>query len=186
MGCLLSHFSCVQLFATLWTIARHASQSMEFSRQKCWTRLACPSSGDLPDPRTEPKSPESPALQSDSLLLSHHGSPYYSLILLKLHFTEATQAIIITLHYQNSLLSSLPISIYIFYLSCTEESEGSFKNMIMMILPDVWWWHFLFKTLSWLSMAHNIKSKQFSCDVRQGFVMLLLSRFSHVWLSATP
>ena len=34
-----------------------------------------PSPGDLPDPGIEPVSPESPALQVDSLPLSHRGSP---------------------------------------------------------------------------------------------------------------
>ena len=30
----LSHFSCVQLFITLWTVVRQAPLSMEFSRQE--------------------------------------------------------------------------------------------------------------------------------------------------------
>ena len=34
-----------------------------------------PHSGDLPDPGIQPVSPVSPALQADSLLLSHLGSP---------------------------------------------------------------------------------------------------------------
>ena len=33
-ACLLSHFSCVQLFATVWTIACQAPLSMGFSRQE--------------------------------------------------------------------------------------------------------------------------------------------------------
>ena len=33
---LLSHLSCVQLFATPWTVARQASLSMGFSRQEYW------------------------------------------------------------------------------------------------------------------------------------------------------
>ena len=37
--------------------------------------LPCPSPGDLPDPRIEPVSAASPALQVVSLLLSHQGSP---------------------------------------------------------------------------------------------------------------
>ena len=38
--------------------------------------VAMPSSrGNLPDPGIEPVSPESPALQADSLLWSHQGSP---------------------------------------------------------------------------------------------------------------
>ena len=39
----LSHFSCVQLFAILWTIARQAPLSMGFSRQEYWSALPGPS-----------------------------------------------------------------------------------------------------------------------------------------------
>ena len=34
---LLSHFSPVQLFATLWTVSHQAPLSMGFSWQKCWS-----------------------------------------------------------------------------------------------------------------------------------------------------
>ena len=37
--------------------------------------VGMPSSRDLPDPGIEPKSPVAPALQADSLPLSHVGSP---------------------------------------------------------------------------------------------------------------
>ena len=69
--CMLSHFSHVQLFMTLWTIARQAPLSMGFSRQEYWSGLPCPPPGDL-DPGIKPMSP---ALQADSLLLSHWGRP---------------------------------------------------------------------------------------------------------------
>ena len=39
--------------------------------------LPCPPPGDLPDPGNEPISPASPALQGDSLPLSHRGSPQH-------------------------------------------------------------------------------------------------------------
>ena len=52
--CLLSHFSCVQLFAMPWTVARQAPLSMGFSRQEYWSGLPFPSPGDLPDPGVEP------------------------------------------------------------------------------------------------------------------------------------
>ena len=42
--------SCVQLFATPWTVAYQAPPSMGFSRQKYWSGLPLPSPGDLPDP----------------------------------------------------------------------------------------------------------------------------------------
>ena len=46
---------------------------MRFSRQEYWSGLPFPSPGDLPNPGIDP---ESPALQADSLPLSHKGSPY--------------------------------------------------------------------------------------------------------------
>ena len=57
----------VGLFSTLWSIAFQAPLSMGFSRQEYWSGLPFPSPGDLPDPRIEPTSPLSPALQADSL-----------------------------------------------------------------------------------------------------------------------
>ena len=60
----LSCFSCVQLFAAAWTIARQAPLSMGFSRQEYWSELPFPSQRDLPDPGIKPGSP---ALQVDSL-----------------------------------------------------------------------------------------------------------------------
>ena len=71
-ACLLSCFSRVQLCATPWTVARQASLSMGFSRQEYWSGLPCPPPGDLPTPGIKPRSP---ALQVDSLPLSHQGSP---------------------------------------------------------------------------------------------------------------
>ena len=64
-ACMLSCFSYVQLFATLWTIARQAPLSLGFSTQEYWTGLPCPPPGDLPNPGIEPRSP---ALLADSLL----------------------------------------------------------------------------------------------------------------------
>ena len=64
----LSHFSCVWLFATLWTVARQAPLSMGFSRQEYWSGLPLLSPGDLPDPGL---------LHCRQILhhLSHQGSP---------------------------------------------------------------------------------------------------------------
>ena len=47
---------------------------MRFSRQEYWSGLSCCPPGDLPDAGTEPASPVVPALQVDSLPLSHGGS----------------------------------------------------------------------------------------------------------------
>ena len=47
--CVLSCFSHVRLFATLWTVAHQAFLSMEFSWQKYWSGLPIPFPEDLPD-----------------------------------------------------------------------------------------------------------------------------------------
>ena len=62
--------SRVRLFATPWTVAHQAPQPMEFSRQQHWSGLPFPPPGGLPDSGIEPASP---ALQADSLPLSHQG-----------------------------------------------------------------------------------------------------------------
>ena len=59
---IVSHFSCVQLCATLWTITCQAHLSMGFSRQEYWSGLPFPSPEDLPAPGIEPASLMSPAL----------------------------------------------------------------------------------------------------------------------------
>ena len=59
---MLSCFSHVQLFATLWTIACQAPLSMGLSRQEHWSGLPCPPPGDLPNPGIERVSFASPAL----------------------------------------------------------------------------------------------------------------------------
>ena len=42
-ACVLSHFSCVWLFATPWTVAHQAPLSTGFSRREYWSGLPCPS-----------------------------------------------------------------------------------------------------------------------------------------------
>ena len=50
---MLSHFSHVRLFVTLWMVA---PLSTELSRQEYWSGLPCPPAGDPPNPRKEPAS----------------------------------------------------------------------------------------------------------------------------------
>ena len=59
---ILSCFSCVWLFATLWTVAHQAPLSMEFSRREYGSELPYPPLGDLPYPGIELGSLTSPAL----------------------------------------------------------------------------------------------------------------------------
>ena len=69
---------CLTLCDPMDCVAHKAPLSMGFSRQEYWSGLPCPSLGDLPDPGIEPVSPVAPALQTDSSLLSHRGSPQLS------------------------------------------------------------------------------------------------------------
>ena len=64
--------SRVQLFATPWTVAYQAPQSMDFSRQEYWSGLPFPSPRDLPNPGIKPGSP---ALQADTLPSEPPGKP---------------------------------------------------------------------------------------------------------------
>ena len=64
--------SRVRLFATPWTVAYQAPQSMEFSRQEYWSGLPFRSPGDLPKPGIKPGSP---ARQADALLSEPPGKP---------------------------------------------------------------------------------------------------------------
>ena len=64
--------TCVQLFATPWTVDCQAPLSMEFSKQEYWSGLPFPTQGDLPDPWMDPRSP---TLQADSLPSEPLGKP---------------------------------------------------------------------------------------------------------------
>ena len=69
----IQSFSCVLLFVTPWTVIYRAPLSMGFPRQVLeWSAIS--SSGDLPDPGIEPVISASPAIQVDSLPLSHWES----------------------------------------------------------------------------------------------------------------
>ena len=73
--CMLSLFSHVQVFVTLWTIAHHAPLSMGFSRQEYWRGLSCPPTGDLPNPGIKPASLCLLHWQVGSLSLGPPGKP---------------------------------------------------------------------------------------------------------------
>ena len=60
--CIMSCFSRVWLFATLWTITCQPSLLMGFSRQEYWNGLLCPLPRDLLHPGIGPTPLRSPAL----------------------------------------------------------------------------------------------------------------------------
>ena len=60
-------FSCVQVFATLWSVAQQAPLSLGLSKQEYWSGLPCPPPGVLPNPGIKTVFPVSSAFQADSL-----------------------------------------------------------------------------------------------------------------------
>ena len=84
--CVLSRFSHVRLFVSLWTVTHQASLSMGFSRQEYCSGLSYPPPGDFPVPGIKPMLLISPALAGGffttnlgSLLISDFEYPTYLL-----------------------------------------------------------------------------------------------------------
>ena len=69
----VSHFSPVQFFATLWTVAHQAPLYMGFPRQECLSGLPFPPTGVLPNPGIKLGSP---VFQADSLPSESPGKPF--------------------------------------------------------------------------------------------------------------
>ena len=67
--CACCHFSHVQLFATLWTVA-HQAPVHGFLQAEFCSGLPCPPPGDLPQPGIKPASLESPALAGGFFAIS--------------------------------------------------------------------------------------------------------------------
>ena len=53
-ACMISRFSCVRFFVTLWTVVHQTPLSMGFSQQEYLSGFPFPPPGDLPDPGIEP------------------------------------------------------------------------------------------------------------------------------------
>ena len=62
--CVLSRFSHIWVFVTVWTGAHQATLSMGYFRQEYWSGLPCPPPGGLSNPGRQPMSLECPALES--------------------------------------------------------------------------------------------------------------------------
>ena len=87
LSAVLNHFSRVQLFAMLWTVARQAFLSRGFSRQEYWSELPFPTPGDLPDLGIEPASLSFPALTGRFFTSSTTWEALLSTILLHGYIT---------------------------------------------------------------------------------------------------
>ena len=80
-ACMLSHFSHIQFFVTLWAVALQAPLSLGFSRQEYWSGLPFPSPGDLPNQGSNPDLLHLLHWQASSLPVAPPGKPSLSLII---------------------------------------------------------------------------------------------------------
>ena len=92
---MLSCFSCVQLFVTLWT--HPASLSMGFPRQEYWSGLPCPS------PRK--------ASYATAKLKKIYTYPIYTLTFFKLFVLSFNDVVIISREQQSGLVIHIHVSI---------------------------------------------------------------------------
>ena len=75
---MLSRFTHVWLFVTLWMASHQAPLSMGFSRQEYWSGLTSPPPGDLYNPGIEPTSLESLGLAGGFFTTSCHLGSLWS------------------------------------------------------------------------------------------------------------
>ena len=90
---MLSRFSCVQLFAILWTVACQAPLSWDSPRQENWSGLPCPAPGDLPNPGIELTSLTSPALANRFFTTSATWEAPLNNILLSINNTQIKEEV---------------------------------------------------------------------------------------------
>ena len=125
----------LSIFVTSWTVAHQAPLSMEFSRKEDWSGLPFPSPGDLPDSGIEPGSP---ALQADSLSLSHQEALFaYKNVLLLALGSRAAHPHLVSL--QIKWCNWIYITVY--WRTCNHYSRYSwlcFSNMRIALttIPD--------------------------------------------------
>ena len=118
--CQVNSLSRVQLFATPWTVAYQAPLSKGFSRQECWSGLPFPSSGDLPHCR------------QTLYHLSHQGSPFLLIILVKHH-------LVLILFALPAIFSILDYSIFeIFTFPYFTKAYSSIFPTFLTLITLIW------------------------------------------------
>ena len=86
---MLSHFSHVRLFVTLWAVTRESSLSMGFSRQESRSQLPCPPPGTITQLKNYVSFPLNSALEHLAVVLKptpythfliYQGAPFISYV----------------------------------------------------------------------------------------------------------
>ena len=142
--CMLSCFSCAQLFVTLWTIAH---------RLLCWwdspgknidcSGLPCPPPGDLPNPEIKPRSP---TLQVYSLPSEPPGKPQITPYKPSIVFYMLRLPIPVPSHLVNSystftFWTNTPLSGKVYMRSLNSFCSIYHSFITAILFPSVqWWW----------------------------------------------
>ena len=108
-----------QLFVTPWTVTWQLPLSTGFPRQEWRSRLPFPSPEDLPNWGMEPVSP---ALQADSLWLSHQGSPFSLVHIFCCSVTKSHLTLC------DPVTCSTPVFLFLNYLSEFAPIQGHWVN----------------------------------------------------------
>ena len=90
--CVLSHFSRVRPFATLWAIAHQAPLFMGFSRQEYWSGLSCPPPGIFPTQELNLRLLQLLHWRAGSLPLVPPGKPYRRSLLINAPHANSLQS----------------------------------------------------------------------------------------------
>ena len=143
-ACMLSHFSSVWLFVTLWTVAHQAPLSKGFSRKEYWSGLSWPPPGYLPNPGIEPRSP---TLQADSLPLVPPGKPDTSLHLAKI------------LHLPSSLESAASL-----VAQPVKNTPAMQETQVQFMVRKIPWRRDWLSTPVFLGFSCNLAGKESSCN----------------------
>ena len=133
--CVLSHFSHVWLFATLWTVACQALLFMELFRQEYWNCLPCPP----PDPGIKPTSFMSPVLAG------------------RFFTTSATWEALLTTPQPPNLYHSLSPA------QPTDQGKVPYKlKQSASVLPEIWslYWETEWKWRHWLTWKAHPNEKE--------------------------
>ena len=130
--CVLSCFSHIQLFETLWAVASQAPLSTGFSRKEYWSGLPFLPPGDIPNPGIKPTFP---ALQENSLPRSTGEALCRHSFLEKIKLSRANRDRFPHLWPTTSASFSLPPSSSCHFYS----KSGGLFSLLVIIIPWKKW-----------------------------------------------
>ena len=160
-----SRSSRIWLCATLWTVACQAPLSMGFSRQKYRSMLPCPPPSDLSNLGTEPTSPESPALQEDSLPTEPPRKPLEFRAKFKGHFVHGDLLDLVLCSITSSpvSLNSFQLTLWVFSLDPYPSaqlwvflSQLGKQSVLLILIQMTWFWILLHLNHPFLDEDHLV------------------------------